>query len=137
MKQSLNNMITVKLMGGLGNQMFQYAVGKNLALKNHTGLVLDLTFLNHRMSRANYVFRDYDLDIFSNINTKTTLLSKVPKPFRNAAYIVQTSMNRIGGKIFPKRCIGEKRVYECDPNIFNTGASCYLSGYWQNEKYFI
>ena len=37
-------MIIAKLTGGLGNQMFQYAMGRRCALVNHTQLKLDLSF---------------------------------------------------------------------------------------------
>jgi len=36
-------MIIVKIIGGLGNQMFQYALGKYLAIKHNTNLILDLS----------------------------------------------------------------------------------------------
>lgn len=36
-------MIIVKVFGGLGNQMFQYALARNLAEKHSTLLKLDLT----------------------------------------------------------------------------------------------
>ena len=39
-------MIIVKLMGGLGNQMFQYAAGRCLSYLHKTDLKLDLAFLN-------------------------------------------------------------------------------------------
>src|SRR5579862_5535989 len=35
-------MITVRLSGALGNQMFQYALGRRIALQNNTQLCLDL-----------------------------------------------------------------------------------------------
>ena len=73
-------MITVKLMGGFGNQMFQYALAKNLATKSKTEVVLDLTFLNHRLPFSNYTFRKFELDIF-NIDYKTSNLSKISKYF--------------------------------------------------------
>ena len=36
-------MIIVRLTGGLGNQMFQYALGRHIAEKNSTLLKLDLS----------------------------------------------------------------------------------------------
>ena len=58
-------MIIVNLKGGLGNQMFQYAVGRCLALKNDTSLHLDITYLKDRTPRKYFQFRDYELDIFN------------------------------------------------------------------------
>ena len=51
-------------MGGLGNQLFQYAFGRCLATQWNTDLVLDLDFLLDRTERDNFVFRDFDLDLF-------------------------------------------------------------------------
>ncbi len=39
-------MIIVRLMGGLGNQMFQYAAGRALACRHQTILKLDTAFLS-------------------------------------------------------------------------------------------
>ena len=39
-------MIITTLTGGIGNQMFQYAVGKKLAKINNTELVLDLSLIH-------------------------------------------------------------------------------------------
>lgn len=123
-------------MGGLGNQMFQYAIAKNLAIKNKTEVIFDLTFINHRMPGTKYVFRNFDLDIFSNIKNKTTFLSKVSKYFRNLAYILQTIINKVGIKINKNYFVTEKKQYEFDTDIMKSGKDRYLSGYWQNEKYF-
>ena len=57
-------MIKVFLRGGLGNQMFQYALGLNLAKKQNTDLVLDATFLNDRFPRPNFVYRNYESGCF-------------------------------------------------------------------------
>ena len=37
-------MIVIKLQGGLGNQMFQYAIGRILAEKNGVDLLIDNSF---------------------------------------------------------------------------------------------
>ena len=56
-------MIIVRISNGLGNQMFQYALGRALAIKNNTGLVLDTSsFAQQRTSDA---FRHYTLDHFN------------------------------------------------------------------------
>lgn len=67
-------MIIVKLMGGLGNQMFQYAYGKYLSNKFNDELVLDLTFFDPKNQNP-MLIRNYDLDIFKNIKCKTVINS--------------------------------------------------------------
>ena len=63
-------MIVVKLMGGLGNQMFQYSIGKQLSIKHNKELKLDRNFLLRRDLGSEFTYRNYDLDIF-NLNIKT------------------------------------------------------------------
>ena len=62
-------MITVKLQGGMGNQLFQYAMAKAMAFEKNTSFELDLEFLLDRTPNKGkeFVFRDYDLDLF-NVN---------------------------------------------------------------------
>ncbi|PHI20704.1 hypothetical protein CEQ90_06540 [Lewinellaceae bacterium SD302] len=57
-------MIYVKLSGGMGNQMFQYAFGRQVAQQLGTELSLDLTSLLNRHKEPGFVYRDYDLDVF-------------------------------------------------------------------------
>ena len=57
-------MIIAKLMGGLGNQMFQYAIARNLSLKYNVPLKIDLSFLNNKNMGSDFVYRDYDLSLF-------------------------------------------------------------------------
>ena len=75
-------MIIVRLMGGMGNQMFQYAVGRSLAERRQTELKLDLTFLLNRLSRKNFIFRDYDLGIF-NITEGSAQHYRSPEDFES------------------------------------------------------
>ena len=44
-------MIIVKLGGGLGNQLFQYACGRRLALKNNDILKLDIEAYSEKNPR--------------------------------------------------------------------------------------
>lgn len=60
-------MIIVKLSGGLGNQMFEYSIGRALSIKNNTELKLDLSFLKNKNMGHNFVYRDYELDMFNGV----------------------------------------------------------------------
>ncbi len=63
-------MIVVRLMGGLGNQMFQYALGRGLEEKNNNEMLLDTSFLENRTPGFVNVFRDYELNLFPNLKEK-------------------------------------------------------------------
>ena len=105
-------MIIVKLMGGLGNQMFQYAAARRLAEVHKTTLKLDLTFLLDRAPRKDFIYRNYDLNIFN-----------IQENFATPEEI--------------KRCKVIKEPYShFDKNLLNAPDNVYLEGYWQSEKYF-
>src|SRR5947207_4507220 len=45
-------MVIVRLLGGLGNQMFQYAAARRLALAHNVPLMLDISWFGHAADRA-------------------------------------------------------------------------------------
>ena len=70
-------MICVKLSGGLGNQMFQYAFGIALSKKTNSKLIFDKSFLKKKSRNANYTLRNYELDIFVGDTNDLNLFEKI------------------------------------------------------------
>jgi len=116
-------MVTSKILGGLGNQMFQYAVGKNLALKNKTELSLDLNELLNRQTVVDYTLRDFELDVF-NIDYKI---------------FKKKDQSRLRSKVSQILCpiiFVKEQNFLYDNEIIKKKGNLYLDGYWQNERYF-
>jgi len=128
-------MIIVKLQGGLGNQMFQYAFG--LALSRRTGrpLRFDRRFLDSRgIKSKHFVFRTYDLDIFPLecplVSAWDCLRAGL---FFNFSYTpVESFIRRVNYRLNP-RIFVQKEIWE--PNL-PLHRIDYFDGYWQSHKYF-
>lgn len=121
-------MVIVEVTGGLGNQMFQYALYRRLKQMGKDA-ALDLSFYKTKQS-----LRRFELDIFQvpyEIAPKREIL-KLRGNVSNACRVERM----ITGRIYRN-----KKIYTEDldqgyqPVVFDLDP-CYLSGYWQNEKYF-
>jgi len=129
-------MIISRLAGGMGNQMFQYALGRSLAIKNNTTLGLDLAYLLDRTPAPGITFRDYNLDDF---NIKAVLVSQQEVPVLYRKYNLGWAMRYIDfirRKFIPTPG-KEKKDYHFDPAILQLGPDSYLEGWWQNQGYFL
>jgi hypothetical protein len=121
-------MIVVKLQGGLGNQMFQYACAKMLATKYEISLKVDLDFLLDRTPRENFVFRNYDLDIFI-LNPPIISVEEKTKLLRKPSNLLQRFIK-------PNYITFVEKQFNFDEKVMNLGPNTYLDGYFQSEKYF-
>ncbi len=127
-------MIIVRLKGGMGNQLFQYALGRALAIKYNTTLGLDVEYLLDRTPRKNFTFREYNLGDF---NIQATIVSKKQIPFLYKNIfpgMLGILFDKIRAKLFPLPGIEKK--YSFDPAILSIGPNAYLDGFWQSPKYF-
>jgi hypothetical protein len=127
-------MIVVRLMGGTGNQMFQYALGRALSLKHKCALKLDLTFLLDRTPRDRFSYRSYELGAF-NIRGEIAKREEVPVTYRRyfsgRLSLVLDSLRR---RMSPRST--SERQFHFDPAVLDIRDSAYVEGYWQSPKYF-
>jgi len=119
-------------MGGVGNQMFQYALGKNLALLNKVEVKFDITWFDN--FGENTTPRYYSLQEFNIIDNIAS--RKEIEKFRK--YEKLSGKRHFLYNFFIANdsiYIKEKKV-EFDKEILEIKNNVYLFGYWQSEKYF-
>jgi hypothetical protein len=126
-------MIIVNLKGGLGNQMFEYAAGRRLAVKHNVELKLDTTFLLDRNPSFSHVFRDFDLDIFPNVNP---MFASIKEIALLKSYINRTFRFRILNRLNAKPGLFKEIKFSYHEDFEKLGPDTYLDGYWQSDKYF-
>jgi hypothetical protein len=128
-------MITVNIIGGLGNQMFQYAFGYAVSKENSTNIRLDLSGFN------SYELRDYELGLF-NIEENLELKSKYDFFLNRLNVKENTILSKVNCKVLrwllrlTNFYYQEKEEFSFDKNVFSIKTDTYFYGYWQNEKYF-
>jgi hypothetical protein len=124
-------MIVSRLIGGLGNQMFQYAAGRALALERNEDFFVDIfDFKNYTLHNG------YELD----------------KPFESMPLIADGNLlkRNLGWQFSPllrklrlhpsfskfTRNNIQEPHFQYWNGLKSTPSPCYISGYWQSEKYF-
>jgi len=123
-------MITVRLSGGLGNQMFQYAAGLSLALRHRTGVQLDAR--SYQRDRL----RDFGLDHFGLQPTTSKEVINTLPPIRRGVVSFPWWKLRHGRQIEYVRERGEPCPTTQSP-LMSVGTTAYLHGYWQSETHFV
>lgn len=130
-------MIIVRISGGLGNQMFQYAVAKAMASKKNDSFKMDLSFYTKQ------TFRRYELGHF---NIEENIASeKECKRLRGSEGIILKIKKRLGiadvkpgsyhaDSMLSHRAERTEQIFRED--ILRLTGDVYLDGYWQSEKYF-
>ncbi len=125
-------MIIVKLKGGLGNQMRQYAAGRRLALKYQVPLKLDISFYSHQGKATR---RQYSLDAF-NVQASIASSEEVkkilgwePTPF------LKRALNKLRIRYYNANYWPEKPL--CfDPDFLVVSDNTCLEGDFRSYKYF-
>lgn len=124
-------MIVVEMAGGLGNQLFQYAAGRRLALKRGVDLALELSWF------AKFSERAFELPFF---RVAFRLASR--RESRALRGWKRTLPDRILSRALGRPDLLEppgyyaERSFRFDPRVLSLPAPCYLHGYWQSPRYF-
>lgn len=126
-------MIIVKLMGGLGNQMFQYAAARSLSWRHGTVLKLDLSFLEGDQSGDTP--RIYKLDHFYITAEKASRWEVSTMSGRGNAFL-PTAFARFFQKNAADHANYREKSFHYDPQLLDQPDNVYLEGYWQSERYF-
>ncbi len=121
-------------MGGLGNQMFQYAAGRSLALRLQDELKLDLSFLNQKITDVKITRREFELDGF-NLDVKIVTDQEVFSFLKWEINFFYKRLKRVLPFVTSKKVFRENQ-YQFNETFFFQKKNCLLIGYWQSEKYF-
>lgn len=121
-------MIFVRLCGGLGNQIFQYAAGRALAFRWKTELVLDLDW--YVRTPTTDTPRKFEMEKFCIVARRMTETEE-----RHAELHRGRLLRRLPW--FPRAWKHvRERDANFDPAIMHAPDNAYLDGYWQSPLYF-
>lgn len=127
-------MIIVKLVGGIGNQMFQYAAGRRLAKFNNSELKLDITHYDQLILPNGLPYRSYDLSIF---NIKESIANKKEIDlYKHNSNSISKRVIKKTINYFSPHIEKIESQFNFSPEILHLKGNIYLDGYWQSEKYF-
>lgn len=116
-------MIYARLFGGLGNQLFQYATARALALRLGVGLGLDRRYLHRDPAHLGYALNHFA------IAAEIDPVGLPPHKTRALAH----GLWRMG---FGRPRFLRERGLGINPAVMQAGDGTYLHGYFQSEGYF-
>lgn len=125
-------MVITSLIGGLGNQMFQYAAGRALSLRRGVPLMLDVSgFANYQLHQG------FELERLFNCKVEMASEREVRRVLR---WQFTSGVRRVLSR--PSMAALRRKSFVIEPyfhywdGIKTIPSDCYLAGYWQSYKYF-
>ncbi len=121
-------MIITKLRGGLGNQLFQYALGRHLALRHQTELRFDTSYLD---KSHQWTYRSFALEAF---HIQATAANKTEIKSLKGTFSPWLSKINLPRHLHTHYY--REPHFHFAPSVLSIPDKAYLDGYWQSEKYF-
>ena len=125
-------MVIVRIKGGLGNQLFQYAAGYSLAKRLNTEMRLDTSFYPQQ------TLRGFKLDKLAIEYKETVMPGRIVELFKSK--YLNKGLRSANIRKLP---IGKDEIYILETrsdmmDLFFTekAKKIYIDGYYQSEKYF-
>jgi hypothetical protein len=121
-------MFVFQLMGGVGNQMFQYAAARALSLKRNIPFKVEFD------DPYTFVKRSYNLDFFNvsvDFASSEELNACKPKKRFEKRWWLLTGRNP------DNKLVREKADYIFDTAFFDIPDGAYITGFWQAEQYLL
>ncbi len=125
-------MVIIRAAGGLGNQMFQYAAGRALALTRNAALQLDISACGSDGARRDFELQrvfSLDLSIAGSADIRVVLGWQSSQTARRI-------FSRRGFAALRKKELIAEPHFNYWPGLADAPEDCYLVGYWQSEQYF-
>jgi hypothetical protein len=119
----MKRQIVSRIYGGLGNQLFQYAMGRAMAIRSQSSLLLDTRYFD---SAPTVTFR------LGHFNIGRTVTSGRLPPERKEGrlrYLLWRSLR------LPPHRVRESAL-RFDAAMLAPRTNVWLDGYWQSERYF-
>jgi hypothetical protein len=121
--------VLVHLLGGLGNQMFQYAAARAVALRCKAPLVLDASWLSDGAQRP-LALRPFHIN--------ADILQPAP-PRSPLSLPLSRFAQRLNRRFAPRKLgapVYREKSFRYDDDVQSCRAPVYMYGYFQSEKYF-
>jgi hypothetical protein len=122
--------VTIHLVGGLGNQMFQYAAARSLAARLSTDINLDISWFDNIQTGDTQ--RRFMLDCFPNIRAEIIRDKVNSKSKVSNNYLFHVLRNRVTRD----KIVIIEPTFRYWPGFEEITAPVRLIGWWQSELYF-
>jgi hypothetical protein len=125
-------MIISRIVGGLGNQMFQYAAGRSLSIKHAVPYLLDINEFSYSNSH-----QGFELERIFTIPAAIAKDEEIRNITGWQSYrFAQKFLTLRHANVLRKNSLIIEAKFNYSSSILNSPSNCYLIGYWQSEKYF-